>query len=242
MQQRQTTAPDLSRAAREQLLRRSFMFSDIDPDLLQQIASLSRIRRLDKGAVLFQRGDDGDALYGVMAGLICISISNDAGKELTIAVLEPGDVFGEIALLDGLSRSASAYAAEDSILLAIERSTFLELLEREPRIARHVIELLCERLRANTDKLGEYAFMSLGARLAKRLHALSIAHGRRGPDGVRIEVKFSQTDLAHMLGATREAVNKQLRLLASQGLIQLDQGYITIKDMARLSAMHHERA
>src|SRR5690606_37755363 len=128
------------------------------------VVQLSRTRRLAKGTMLFQQGDEGDALYGVVEGLIRICITGESGKELTLGLMEPGVIFGEIALLDGLPRTADACAAEDSVLLVIDRAQFISLLGREPRLALHVIELLCERLRANTERLGEHAFLNLGAR------------------------------------------------------------------------------
>lgn len=175
-------------------------------------------------------GDEGDALYGVVQGLIRIWIPGADGRELTIELMEPGDIFGEIALLDGLPRGANASAIEDTLLIAIDRPLFLDFLEREPRIARHIIELLCERLRATTDRFSEDAFLSLKARLAKRLEALMIGHGEKCPEGMRIGLKLSQTDLANMLGVTREAVNKQLGIWTQRGIIQHTRGTVIICD------------
>jgi CRP-like cAMP-binding protein len=225
-----TSAGELPAAAKEKLIRNSVIFGGLDGDSLRALVQLSRTRRLRKGTMLFQQGDEGDALYGVVDGLIRICIAGESGKELTLGLMEPGDIFGEIALLDGLPRSADAYAAEDATLLVIDRAQFVPMLERGGKIARHVIELLCERLRENTERLGEHAFLNLQARLARKLLALSIAHGRRDGQGVTIDVKLSQTELAQMLGVTREAVNKQLQTWTKQGLLRLDRGHITIAD------------
>jgi CRP-like cAMP-binding protein len=237
MQTKTHAQPDLTTDDKERLIRSSFLFQGMDARQLREVAQLSRTRRLAKGAVLFQQGDDGDALYGVVAGLIRISIAGEAGKELTLGLMEPGDVFGEIALLDGLPRTANAHAAEDSVLLIIDRAQFIPLLERDGRLARHIIELLCERLRANTDRLGEYAFLNLGARLARKLQALAIAHGREDGSGMRIDMRLSQTELGQMLGVSREAVNKQLQLWARQGILRLDHGHIVIADRDRFAAL-----
>ncbi len=236
MEQAVRRSGTLSFENREQLLRSSYIFRDMHPDLLHRLAGLAHVRPLTKGALLFQQGDDGDALFGVIEGLIRIAVTGRQGKELVLGLMEPGDVFGEIALLDGLPRTASAVAAEDSLLLVIERSHFLALLEQEGRLARHIIELLCERLRRNTERLSENAFLNLRGRLAKQLQALAIAHGRDSPEGVRIGVRLSQTDLAQMLGVTREAVNKQLKTWSRDGLIRMDRGHITVCDAARLAA------
>jgi CRP-like cAMP-binding protein len=231
---------ELSVGAKEKLIRNSVIFGGIEADLLRDVVQLSRTRRLRKGSMLFQQGDEGDALYGVVDGLVRICIAGESGKELTLGLMEPGDIFGEIALLDGLPRTADAYAAEDSILLVIDRREFMGLLEREGRLARHVIELLCERLRENTERLGEHAFLNLGARLARKLCALSVAHGRHEREAVTIDVKLSQTELAQMLGVTREAVNKQLQNWSRQGVLRFERGYITIADQKRMQAFQHQ--
>lgn len=231
------TETTLDAAQREALLRRSFIFKDLPQDLLAGLARITTTRRIPHGQTLFQQGDEGDALYAVITGLIRISVVGRAGKALTLALLEPGDLFGEIALLDGLSRTAAAEAAADCMLLVIERATFLDLLQRDGRLARHIIELLCDRLRENTDRLSEFAFLDLNARLAGQLQSLSIAHGRDTDDGVRIDIKLSQTDLAEMLGVSREAVNKQLKSWSAIGLLRVDRGFITVLDRHRLAAM-----
>lgn len=208
----------------------SFLFRDLNPELLDRVIRLTRTHRYRRGTFVFQMGDEGDALYGVAQGMIRIWIPGADGRELTVALMERGDIFGEIALLDGLPRTANATAIDDTVLIAIDRPHFVELLESEPRIARHIIELLCERLRATTDRFSEDAFLSLKARLAKRLEALMIGYGQSCPEGMRIGLKLSQTDLANMLGVTREAVNKQLGAWAQRGLIQHTRGTVIICD------------
>jgi CRP-like cAMP-binding protein len=220
---------------RERLLRGSYMFRDLAPELLHRLAHLCHVRTLPAGTVLFQQGDEGDALYGVVSGLIRIAVAGEAGKELTLGLMEPGDVFGEIALLDGLTRTAGAQAVENSVLLVVQRAHFLQMLEAEPGLARHIIELLCERLRINTDRITEYAFLNLHARLARTLESLAISHGRHGDDGVRIDLQMSQSELAQMLGVTREAVNKQLKSWSQAGVLRVERGTITVCDMRALA-------
>lgn len=215
---------------RASVIAGSFLFRDLGPDLLERVVRLSRMQRYRRGTFIFQMGDEGDALYGVAQGMIRIWIPGADGRELTVALMERGDIFGEIALLDGLPRTANASAIDDTVLIAIDRPHFMDLLEREPRIARHIVELLCERLRASTDRFSEDAFLSLKARLAKRLEALMIGYGEKCPEGMRIGLKLSQTDLANMLGVTREAVNKQLGIWTQRGLIQHTRGSLTIRD------------
>ena len=230
------TTTTLGLDERERLLRGSYIFRNLAPELAHRLAQLCHIRTLPEGAILFQQGDEGDALYAVVSGLIRIAIAGEGGKELTLGLMEPGDVFGEIALLDGLTRTAGAQAAENSVLLVVQRAHFLQMLEAESGFARHIIELLCERLRINTDRITEYAFLNLHARLARKIESLAIAHGQHGDDGVRIALQLSQSELAQMLGVTREAVNKQLKSWSQAGVLRVERGAITVCDMRALAA------
>lgn len=222
---------------RERLLRSNFLFRDLEPALLRQLAQMSRIERRAKGEMLFHQGDEGGAMYGIFSGAVRISVVSAEGKELTLCLLEPGDVVGEIALLDGLPRTADACAVEDTTLLVINRAPFMELLAREPRLARHVIELLCERLRLTNEFISDVTFLDLEAHLAKRLLSLAVAHGMDVADGVRIGLKLSQTDLAQMLGVTREAINKQLQRWVREEILRLDHGHVVLIKRDRLEVL-----
>ena len=229
-------ATALDDAEKARLLRRSFIFRDLDEQILGRLARLSQTHRVAADTLLFQQGEEGDALYGIAEGLVRIWVSGEAGKELTLALLEPGDVFGEVALLDGLPRSASADAVEDCLLVVVRREAFLPLLAAESGLARHVIELLCERLRESTDRASEFAFLGLAARLARKLQALAVAHGQDEKGGaIRITLKLSQGELAQMLGVSREAVNKQLKAWTQEGLVHHEQGQVVITDRKRLA-------
>lgn len=228
------TAP--AEPERARLLRRSFLFRDLEPEVLGRVAALAQSRFLGAGETLFWQEDEADALYGVVSGMVRIWLHGPDGKELTLNMMEPGDFFGEIALLDGLSRSASASSAAASELLAIPRRDFLALLDREPRLARHLIELLCERLRGNTDRLRDTAFLDLASRLAKTLDALATAHGRPGPRGTVIDTKLSQGALAQLLGVSREAVNKQIKAFEREGLLTQAAGRMAVPSIEALRA------
>ena len=221
---------------RARLLSRSFLFRGLAPDALEAVARLTALRPLAAGETLFWQDDEADALYGVVEGLVRIWVHGPDGKELTLNLMEAGDFFGEIALLDGLPRTASASALTDSRLLVLQRRDFLALLERAPHLALHVIELLCERLRGNTDRLRDAAFLDLGTRLAKTLHALAIAHGQAESGGTLIQAKLSQGNLAQLLGVTREAVNKQLKAFEREGLLAQRGGRILVPDLDALHA------
>lgn len=231
------TANTLRPEERAALIRGHFLFSEIEPRLLDSLVRTSRVQRLARGEVLFRQGDEGGALYAVSSGAIRISVTGAEGKELTLALMEPGDVFGEIALLDGLQRTADARAVEKSELVVIHRADFLTLLEREPKLARPIIEMLCERLRQTNEFVIDAAFLDLRARLAKRLLSLAIAHGYETDDGLRIGLKLSQSEIAQLLGVTREAVNKQLNVWARDGILTFEAGYLTLQKQDVLKAL-----
>ena len=137
------------------------------------------------------QGDVGDALFGVASGRVRISASGAAGQEVFLNIMEPGDTFGESAVMDGLPRTAGATALDDATLIVIKRSDFLQLLEREPQLAIHLLKLLCERLRWTSELVEESAFLAGPARLAKRLLILASLHGRAARVG-HLELRISQ--------------------------------------------------
>lgn len=210
------------------MLARHYLFRDLDAKLVERLAEISVTKRLSGGELLFEKGDDGDALFGVLTGNVAIYIGSPTGREVILNVMEPGDVFGEIALLDGLPRTAHAKALEDSEVLQIRRRDFLPFLEREPKLAVHLLELLCERVRWTSDQIEDAAFLSLPARLAKRLLALATIYGEQDETGVRIGMKLSQSDLGQMLGTSRESVNRYLQDWAKQDWIALGRNRVTV--------------
>src|SRR5215510_15452885 len=159
----------LDHSERQALIRRSFLFRDVAQPILERLAALSVTKQLERRETLLSRGDEGDALYVVVDGLVRIWVGSDSGKELTFSMMEPGDVFGEIALLDGLPRTANATAQESTVLLVIQRSAFLSVLDNEPTLGRHIIELLCERMRLKTNLWSDFASANLPCRLPRNL-------------------------------------------------------------------------
>ena len=224
----------LDHSERQALIRRSFLFQEVAQPILDRLAALSVTKHLDRREALFNRGDEGDALYAVVDGLVRIWVGSDSGKELTFSMMEPGDVFGEIALLDGLPRTANATAQEATLLLVIQRSAFLSVLENDAHLGKHIIELLCERMRLKTDLLSDFAFADLPVRLARKLGDLVTAHGEIDGNAAKLGKRFSQTELAQMLGVSREAINKQLAAWSHKGVVSTEDGGLTILDLTTL--------
>jgi CRP-like cAMP-binding protein len=204
------------------------LFSGLGLENVRQIADLCTIQKFDSGEMLFQKGDPGDALYGLRRGRILITTSTAEGKRLTLNVLGSGDVFGEIALLDGRQRTADAVVAEASELYVIRRSAFNELLLRQPAIALRLIELLCERVRWTSDRVEEAYLTNLKVRLARRILKLAEDFGE--------EIQISQEDLSVLAGATRESVNRQLQAWKRAGLVSLGRSRVTLLKAEALAA------
>jgi CRP/FNR family transcriptional regulator, cyclic AMP receptor protein len=210
------------------LLGMNPLFAGLGEQAITAIAGLCTKRNLDSGEVLFQKGDKGDALYGVRRGRVRIETGTAAGGRLALNVLGPGDLFGEIALFDGQPRTADAIAAEPSELFMVRRSDFLAYLEREPRITIRLLEMLCQRIRWVSDRMEEAVLLPLHARLARRLCALA--------DDFGSEVHISQEELGTYVGAARESVNRQLQEWRRAGIIDLARGRISLLDIERLNA------
>ncbi|MCB1331908.1 MAG: Crp/Fnr family transcriptional regulator [Maritimibacter sp.] len=217
-------------------IRKCHLFAGADDASVTALARASRFVRFRSRQVMFMAGDPPDGLYVLQSGLVRIWIADEDGRELTIALMEPGDPFGEIALLDGLPRTANATALEPTQCLVTPPSALDAALEGNLTLARHLIDLLCEHLRRNTQEMGAFAFLDLDSRLAQKLHDLAVTHGEIDGRAARFTRKFSQSDLAQMLGVTREAVNKRLGAFAHDGLIRRDGGETTVPDLSALAA------
>jgi CRP-like cAMP-binding protein len=201
-------------------------FSKIGPDAISKIAALCTTRSLRDGELLFARGDPGDALYGVRRGQIAISRTTGSGRQLTLSILGPGDIFGEIAILDGQPRSADAAASGPAELFVIRRNDFQDLLRRQPEITFRIVELLCERLRSSSERLEEASFLPLKPRLARRLLKHSEDFGS--------DIAITQEDLSILVGAGRETVNRQLQKWQKSGILRLGRARVVILDPVRL--------
>jgi CRP-like cAMP-binding protein len=229
-------APLLSQLKREALLK-SPLFRAMRPEELDAILEFAAERRFAAGETIFHKGDAGSFLMGVLAGSVRIGVVAANGKEMTFGVLRQGEVFGEIALLDGKTRSADAVAMSDCTLLVVERRDFLPFLKRNDDLAIRLLAVLCDRLRRASLALEEIALLDLPARLARLLVKLGEDHGHKVKDGLRIDLKLSQKDLGTLVAASRESVNKQLRLWQEDGLLTLDRGYFVIHRMEALGAL-----
>jgi len=217
-------------------LRRCALFAHVDDAGLRVLAGLMRPRRFRRNEVIFHQQDVGDSLHIVVDGGVKIVLPSQEGEEAIIASLKPGDFFGELALLDGGPRSTTATALEPTETLALPRDQFLRLLPEDPRLVTALLKALAGELRRLTGHVEELHFLDLAGRLTMRLVRLvrdidPTAHGR-----VELDWPFTQSDLAAMIGGTRQSVNKLLSGLVEEGMLQIDRETLVITDLAALEA------
>jgi len=223
--------------ARE-LLSRFWFFAelaDADVGLVMQIAQK---RRHEGRRVIVRQGDaDGD-LYAVLRGHLKVSACDKHGHEIVMNLMQPGDVFGEIAFLDGGARSATVTSLDSGELLVIRRADFLLLLRRVPTISMALLNVMAKRIRRLSESAQDSAFLDVKSRLAKRLVDLADQFGTPlGSGQVALKVRLSQQELGDMVQATRESVNKCLREWAKEGIIQQNGRQLVIEDRARLGVL-----
>ena len=217
-------------------LARCPLFVGLDEESRRAIALTLRTRRFRRGEVLFHEGDPGDALFIVASGAVKVVVPSDEGDEAILATLRRGDFLGELALLDGAPRSASAIALEPTETLELPRNRFIALVGAEPAIRDALLSSLATELRRLTAHVAELHFLDLTGRLAARLTRLAEEHGTRAADGsTRLDGPLTQSDLAAMIGATRQSVNKLLGEFMEEGLLRIDHETIVIPDLLALS-------
>jgi CRP/FNR family transcriptional regulator, cyclic AMP receptor protein len=217
------------------VLERNPLFRGLASPTLERISRVCVRRAYERDAIIFSQSDPGDALYGVVTGRVRISASSAGGKEVFLNIMEPGDTFGEIALLDGRPRTAGASTTVASELFIVTREQFLALLAHEPQLVEHVLQLLCARLRWVSGFAEESALLPVPARLARRLLSLGKLHGHDTRAG--IELKVSQDEMARFLGLSRQIVNQHLQTWKDQGWVDLGRGRIVILDGRALESV-----
>ena len=208
---------------RQSLLRNHPLFCEFPPAVIEQFAARMTRRTMERGATIFSRGDPGNGLWGVLSGAVKITVLATDGRELMINIINPGEIFGEIALLDGQPRTADAAAISNSELIVIERRDFIPLLRSQPDIALKFIEVLCARIRKTSGQLEDAVFLNLPSRLAKTL--LHLAGGDEKPGH---KITITQRDIGQIIGMSRESTNKQLRAWAERKWVKLERGSVTI--------------
>jgi CRP-like cAMP-binding protein len=217
------------------LLKGVPLFAELSDELLATLAPHLHRRGFRRGTMLFHKDQAGDALYIIESGRVRIFRPEEGGKELDIDQKGPRDVFGEMALLDGQPRSASVEAQEDTVVFTLSREEFQRALAASPPLAAAVIAMLSRTLRHLMDYAETLAFLDVPARVARVLLDLTARYGVKEDGGVRIGVAITQAELARMVGATRERVNRALASFRIQRLIAIRGRHVTVLDQQRLA-------
>ena len=210
------------------------IFGALRPELLNQLSAYAIPRTVKRGTMIFARGDAGNALFAICSGTVKISAPSAEGKGAVFNLISEGAIFGEVAVLDGLARTADATALTDCELMVIERRDFITLIRERAEFAIKLIEVLCRRLRHTTEQLEDVMFLDLPGRLAKAL--LQAAESSTPVAGGK-KIALTQRNLSEMIGMSRESTNKQLRAWEKQKLIQLQRGGIVILAPQALEAV-----
>ena len=185
--------------------------------------------------MIVHQGDPGDALHVVASGAVKIVLPSAEGDEAIIATLREGDFFGELALLDGAPRSASVIAVDQAETLMLPRSVFMELLDTDRGLRDALLSALARELRRLTGHVEELHFLDLAGRLAMRLTRLANDAPTDGSGGARLSWPYTQSDLAAMIGGTRQSVNRLLSELVDDGLVRIEQDALVITSVERLA-------
>jgi CRP/FNR family transcriptional regulator, cyclic AMP receptor protein len=207
------------------VLRQHPIFADLEPDAFDQLCRYAKHVMLKRGAALFLKGDPGNSLYAVISGSVKMSVSSADGRSAILNIIGPGEIFGEMALLDGRARSADAIANTNCELFVIDRREFIPFVRSQPALAMKFIELLCARLRRTSDQVEQIILQNLPGRLASALIRLSEKH-KLEPAGRTIAI--TQQEISEMVGMTRESINKQLRAWAARNWVRLEHGAIVV--------------
>lgn len=216
------------------LLRNHPLFRELSPSILERISAYIRRRSVAKGSIIFEKGDAGVGLIGVLAGSVKISVTSADGRDVVLNIIREGEIFGEIALLDGRPRTANATAMSDCDLMVIERRDFVPFLRGQPDVMLKLMEILCARLRKTSEQVQDVTFLNLSARIAKTLLRLTANPDRSRATG---KVAITQREISQIVGRSRESTNKQLRAWARQGWIRLERGSVTILKADKLAAV-----
>jgi CRP/FNR family cyclic AMP-dependent transcriptional regulator len=216
------------------LLLAHSLFGRLGPELVDRLSSYAVSKTVRQGATIFAKGDPGNSLFAVCAGTVKITVPSADGKDAVFNLLKEGDIFGEIALLDGRPRTADAVAATDCELLVIERRNFVPLVHSHPEIALKLIEVLCERIRRTSEQVEDVTFLDLPGRLAKVLLRLA-EKAKSSSDGGKIVI--TQREIGQMIGMSRESTNKQLRSWEERKWLRLERGGIVVLAPHALAAV-----
>ncbi|HHH30050.1 MAG TPA: Crp/Fnr family transcriptional regulator [Polyangiaceae bacterium] len=213
------------------ILARASIFEGLEPAQIDALARMAVRKTYRTREIVLRKGDPAMQIYVIAKGRLKAITAGAEGRQAALSIMGPGEVFGEVAVLDGEPRSATITALEPCELIIVNRNEFFYFLERNPSAALRLLQVLARRLRRLSERVEDSTFLDVPGRLAKALVRLAQRYGRDVGDGTRIELKLSQQELGDLVGTTRESVNKQLRAWQSEGLLEQEKGRVILKDV-----------
>jgi CRP/FNR family transcriptional regulator, cyclic AMP receptor protein len=218
----------------EGVLRRAPLFDALDDEGARVLRRQMSEVKLSRGEHLFMEGDDGDALYVVIEGKVKLTRAAPDGRENLLSVIGPGEMFGELSLFDPRPRTSSASAVTDASLALLKHEALIPWLRERPDVSLHMLRQLARRLRRANDVNADLVFTDVPGRVAKNLLDLAERFGNQEPDGLHVHHDLTQEELAQLVGASRETVNKALADFAARGWLQISARSVLILDQERL--------
>ncbi len=215
-------------------LRRVSLFAGLDDDSWQSLRNRLKQSSCSRADAIFTEGDSGGELHVILTGKVKISRAAADGRENLLAVLGPGDLFGELSLFNPGPRTATATAITDVQLATFSHDDLRPVIIEQPEVAAELLRALAERLRQTNDAMADLVFTDVPGRVAKALLSLAERFGETDPDGVRVHHDLTQEELAQLVGASRETVNKALSDFAGRGWLRVDARSVVLLDLERL--------
>ena len=219
----------------EAVVRRAPLFSALDDAEASSLRESMVLVKVSKGNTLFKEGDDGNRLYVVLEGKLKLGITSNDGRENLLSILGPGEMFGELSLFDPGSRTATATAVTDARLLSLAHDQVIGWVSEHPKVSLQLLGRLAQRLRRSNEVLADLVFSDVPGRVAKAIMDLGERFGVKKADGLYVNHDLTQEELAQLVGASRETVNKALADFAGRGWVRLEPRSVVVLDIDRLS-------
>jgi CRP-like cAMP-binding protein len=218
----------------DDVVRQAPLFAALDDEAAEALHANMTRAELSRGEILFHEGDPGDRLYVIVEGKVKLGRTSGDGRENLLAILGPGEMFGELSLFDPGPRNATATSVSDAVLIGLGTDELVTWLTGRPDVSRQLLRALARRLRRTNENLADLVFSDVPGRVAKALLDLSERFGRLTDDGLRVAHDLTQEELAQLVGASRETVNKALADFASRGWLRLEARAVVLLDIDRL--------
>lgn len=219
----------------ESIVRKAPLFTALEESAAISLHASMDSVKISKGSILFAEGDEGDHLYVILDGKIKLGTSSGDGRENLLSILGPGEMFGELSLFDPNPRTSTATAVTDAKLLSLGQTKLIPWLAENPKVALNLLASLAQRLRRTNEAVGDLVFSDVPGRVAKALIDLGERFGKQTDEGLLVNHDLTQEELAQLVGASRETVNKALADFAGRNWLKLDGRSVLITDLERLT-------